>query len=124
VELDKLRNHDEIYLNMENHSEVLPNPKETTKPLEEMGGGGGLRKQAKKNISKRKLKTTKNIPVIVNGEVTTTGNSKLISDIISSCHSNKINKDTNLTANSLNNKELNTIIILGDSYIRGCAKKK
>jgi hypothetical protein len=45
-----------------------------------------------------------------------------ISDIISLCDSDKISKNTNLTVNNLNNKELHTIIILGDSYIRGCAE--
>jgi hypothetical protein len=57
----------------------------------------------------------------VNGEVTT-GNSKLISDIISLCDPDKNNKNTNLTVNNSNNKELHTIIILGDSYIRRCAE--
>jgi mevalonate pyrophosphate decarboxylase len=53
VELDKLRNHGEIYLNTENHSKVLPNLKETTKPLEEMREK--TQETSKTNISKRKL---------------------------------------------------------------------
>jgi hypothetical protein len=39
------------------------------------------------------------------------------------CDSDKLNKNISLSANILNNKGNHTIIILGVSYIRGCANK-
>jgi hypothetical protein len=98
---------------MNNHLEALSNLKEMTKPTEEIGGK--IQKTSKivqKNMDKGTVlvrenkykqkeieQTTKNIPVIVKGEVTTNENSKLISDI-SSCDSHRTNKETNLSANT------------------------
>jgi hypothetical protein len=55
--------------------------------------------------------------------VSTSGKLKLSSYISSSGDSDKINKNSKLTENSLNNKELHNIMILGDSHVRGWAEK-
>jgi hypothetical protein len=54
VEQDKLRNHDEMYLNTGIQFEVLPNLKETTTPSEEMKG-----KTHETSKNKHKQKDTK-----------------------------------------------------------------
>jgi hypothetical protein len=76
----------------------------------------------KQTQAKGYKKTTINIPIIVNGAVTTSGNIKLSSYISSLGNCDKISKNSKLTENNLNNNELHNIIILGDSHVKGWAE--